>query len=208
MFDRTQFYIDGQWVDPAIAIDFDVIDPSTEEPCGQISLGSTSDVDAAVAAAKRAFPRWAQTPREERRALVEKLGSIMDARIKELGEAISYEMGAPIDFAINDQAACGPWHLKGFLKAFDRFDPGAAKVPALTVISDEDQTIDAAYARAVSANWGAAAQVVGLELGPGDDPGRHVILGDILSPGQTEIGVEAILGWLSDLGLHAYAKEA
>ncbi|MEO0920129.1 MAG: aldehyde dehydrogenase family protein, partial [Pseudomonadota bacterium] len=122
MFDRTQFYIDGQWVDPAIAIDFDVIDPSTEEPCGQISLGSTSDVDAAVAAAKRAFPRWAQTPREERRALVEKLGSIMDARIKELGEAISYEMGAPIDFAINDQAACGPWHLKGFLKAFDRFE--------------------------------------------------------------------------------------
>lgn len=122
MFDRTQFYTDGKWVDPAIGNPFDVIDPSTEEPCAKISLGSPSDIDAAVAAAKRAFSGWAETPTEERRALVQKLGTIMDSRIMELGAAISYEMGAPIDFAINDQAACGPWHLKGFLKAFDRFE--------------------------------------------------------------------------------------
>ncbi|MEL6919550.1 MAG: aldehyde dehydrogenase family protein [Pseudomonadota bacterium] len=122
MFHRPHFYIDGEWVAPSGAKSFNVIDPSTEEPCGTISLGTSADVDRAVAAAKNAFPTWAATPHTERRALVEKLGKVIQARIEELGEAISFEMGAPIDFATNDQAACGPWHLKGFLKAFDRFD--------------------------------------------------------------------------------------
>ncbi|MEM1376274.1 MAG: aldehyde dehydrogenase family protein [Pseudomonadota bacterium] len=121
-FDRTEFYIDGQWVAPATAKKLEIIDPSTEGPCGTISLGSAVDVDRAVRAARKAFPLWASTPHAERRALVEELGKVMRSRIKELSEAISFEMGAPIDFATNDQAACGPWHLKGFLKAFDRFE--------------------------------------------------------------------------------------
>ncbi|MEN0000903.1 MAG: aldehyde dehydrogenase family protein [Pseudomonadota bacterium] len=121
MIQQTQFYIDGRWVAPAIAKPFDVIDPATEEPCATISLGSAVDVDAAVSAARKALPGWAATPASERRALVEKLGQFMDARINELGEAMRAEMGAPIDFAIHEQAACGPWHLKGFLRAFDEF---------------------------------------------------------------------------------------
>ena len=64
MLDRRQFYIDGEWVDPSTTNDFDVIDPSTEQPVAVISLGSEADTDAAVAAAKAAFPSWAATPVE------------------------------------------------------------------------------------------------------------------------------------------------
>ena len=53
MSHNLQFYIDGAWVDPTVPQVLDVIDPSNEEPCGQISLGSKQDVDKAVAAAKR-----------------------------------------------------------------------------------------------------------------------------------------------------------
>ena len=52
---------------------FEVIDPSTEEACAVISLGSEADTNAAVAAAKAALPGWMATPVEERIALVEKL---------------------------------------------------------------------------------------------------------------------------------------
>lgn len=121
MLDKRQFYIDGRWTDPSTPNDLDVHDPATEDVCAVISLGSKDDVDQAVAAARRAFPGWAATPFAERRALLERLGGIMDRRIGDLGEAISLEMGAPIDFATDDQAACGPWHLKGFLKAMDDF---------------------------------------------------------------------------------------
>ena len=48
--DRRKFYINGAWVDPATPNDFEVIDPSTEQPCAVISLGGQADTDAAVAA--------------------------------------------------------------------------------------------------------------------------------------------------------------
>ena len=66
MLEHRQFYINGAWVNPAKAHDFDVIDPSTEEKCAVISLGGQADTDAAVAAAKGAFDSWSQTSKEER----------------------------------------------------------------------------------------------------------------------------------------------
>ncbi len=122
MIDKRQFYIDGRWVDPSASHDFDVIDPATEEACATISLGSVGDVDKAVLAARNAFEGWATTPPSQRRALIARLGEVMDRRLGELGEAMMMEMGAPIDFANEDQAGCGPWHLKGFLRAFDKFE--------------------------------------------------------------------------------------
>lgn len=122
MLDKREFYIDGQWVKPAVARDLEVIDPATEEPCAVISLGSRADVDKAVVAARRAFATWSVTPLEERVALLEKLMGIMTARLPEMGEMITLEMGAPRDLADNDQAGAGPWHLKGFLKALKTFE--------------------------------------------------------------------------------------
>ena len=73
MLDKRQFYINGSWVNPSQPNDFDIIDPSTEDVVGVISLGSQADTDAAVAAAKAAFPAWSQTSKEERLALLDKL---------------------------------------------------------------------------------------------------------------------------------------
>ena len=66
MLEKREFYIDGGWVSPKAGTDFEVIDPSTEEPFAVISLGGQADTDAAVAAARRAFPDWAATPPAER----------------------------------------------------------------------------------------------------------------------------------------------
>ncbi|MEZ5653584.1 MAG: aldehyde dehydrogenase family protein, partial [Burkholderiaceae bacterium] len=60
MREALKFYIDGQWVDPREGRTLDVINPATEQPIGRIAIGSSADVDAAVAAAKRAFPGWSQ----------------------------------------------------------------------------------------------------------------------------------------------------
>ena len=58
MGNNTKFYIDGAWVSPVTPRLFDVINPATEELAGQISLGSSTDVDRAVAAARRAFTTY------------------------------------------------------------------------------------------------------------------------------------------------------
>ena len=66
LLDYRQFYINGLWVNPAKANDLEVIDPSTEKAVAVISIGDQADTDAAVAAAKAAFPAWAATPPAER----------------------------------------------------------------------------------------------------------------------------------------------
>jgi aldehyde dehydrogenase (NAD+) len=122
MIEKRQFYINGAWVDPARANDHHVIDPSTEEPCAVISLGSQADTDAAVAAARTAFPDWMRTPVAERIALVEKLLEIYNARGEEMAQAISMEMGAPIDMARQQQVGAGTGHMKNFLRAAKDFE--------------------------------------------------------------------------------------
>ncbi|HRK42606.1 MAG TPA: aldehyde dehydrogenase family protein, partial [Gemmobacter sp.] len=122
MIEKRDFYINGAWVTPLVARDCAVIDPSTEEPCAVISLGSAADCDRAVAAAKAAFPAWAATAPEVRRGYVVKILEQYEARAEEMAQAISLEMGAPIKLARESQAPCLPWHLKNFLTAFDQIE--------------------------------------------------------------------------------------
>jgi aldehyde dehydrogenase (NAD+) len=122
MIEKRQFYIGGRWVDPVQANDHPVIDPSTEDTCAIISLGGQADTDAAVAAATAAFPGWAATPPAERLAPVERLAEIYDRRRDEMGQAISREMGAPIDMARGSQAASGSGHIRNFITAFGSFE--------------------------------------------------------------------------------------
>ena len=48
MLDKKNFYIDGKWVSPVESKTYKVIDPSSEEPCAEISLGGKKDVDNAA----------------------------------------------------------------------------------------------------------------------------------------------------------------
>lgn len=122
MPNSKNFYINGQWVAPATANDFDVINPSTEEVCATISLGSEADTNAAVAAARTAFETWAFTPKAEKLALLRKLLDIYNRRSEEMAVAMSTEMGAPMKLSRAQQVGAGSWHLEGFIKAFENFE--------------------------------------------------------------------------------------
>ncbi|WP_372835890.1 aldehyde dehydrogenase family protein [Pontibacterium sp.] len=122
MLEKREFYINGQWVSPVHTNDFEVINPSTEEPCAVISLGAKEDTDAAVAAARNAFDSWSQTSKEERMALLEKLYAIYKARSAEMAEAISTEMGAPMALAKTAQWGAGAGHIKNLMRALKNFE--------------------------------------------------------------------------------------
>ena len=122
MKEHLQFYINGQWVDPVQPKTLDVINPATEETIGRISLGSAADVDKAVAAARAAFETYGRTSREERIALLEKVIAGYQARIGEMAETISLEMGAPMWLAKAAQAPSALAHLTqalGILKSYE-----------------------------------------------------------------------------------------
>jgi aldehyde dehydrogenase (NAD+) len=121
MRDCMKFYIDGKWVDPATPKSMDVINPATEEVCGHISAGSATDVDKAVAAAKKAFETFSQTSREDRIELLERIQAEYQKRFGDIAQAITEEMGAPASLAQRAQAPIGIGHIAtgiAVLKAF------------------------------------------------------------------------------------------
>ena len=121
MKDHLQFYIDGQWVDPAVPRTLDVINPSTEQPVARISLGSAADVDKAVKAARRAFETYSRTTREERLALLAKVLEVYQKRYGDVVQAISQEMGAPLWLSKAAQAAMGVAHLATTIEVLKNF---------------------------------------------------------------------------------------
>jgi aldehyde dehydrogenase (NAD+) len=122
MRDYKQFYINGEWVDPAVPNDFEVFNPATEEVCAVISLGSEADVDKAVAAAKAAFPAFSQTSRAERVELLESCAEVYQKYYNDIAQAIREEMGAPAKLANTAQAYCGLGHLKEAAKILKTFE--------------------------------------------------------------------------------------
>jgi aldehyde dehydrogenase (NAD+) len=112
MRDYTSFYIDGRWVKPEGAETLEVINPATEQAAGVVSLGRAEDVDAAVKAARRAFPAYAALPVAERAALLERIISGYQKRAGDLAAAVTEEMGAPATFAKRAQVGAGLAHLQ------------------------------------------------------------------------------------------------
>ncbi|MEQ8803298.1 aldehyde dehydrogenase family protein [Haliea sp.] len=121
MREYLQFYINGEWVDPARPNPHDVINPATEEVCAHISLGSEEDVDRAVAAARAAFETWGYSSREERIAVLESCVATYEKYYNDIADAIREEMGAPKSLAVSSQAHAGLGHLKEALRVLRNF---------------------------------------------------------------------------------------
>jgi len=118
----NKFYIDGAWVNSVSTETMPVMNPASNSQIGVLTLGNAADVDRAVAAAKRAFESFSQTSKDQRLALLERLLDATRARIEDLAQAMTAEMGAPITMSREVQAESGIGHLEGFIAALKAQD--------------------------------------------------------------------------------------
>ena len=121
MQDASKHYINGQWVASIDGREMAVENPSTEEKIATITLGGVADADAAVAAAKAAFPAWAATDPLDRIAALERLMEVYKGQAEDMAQAISFEMGAPIALARTAQVGAGAGHLKNTIRTVKGF---------------------------------------------------------------------------------------
>src|SRR5690625_7684578 len=96
MRESLQHFIDGEWVDSTKTTIIDVINPATEEVIGKISDGTKEDLDKAVAAARAAFPSFAQTTVDERVGLLNRIADEYERRKQEIIEVVTEELGSPV----------------------------------------------------------------------------------------------------------------
>lgn len=124
MHHRDRFYIDGEWTPPQSTEVLQVVSPFTEEVVGRVPNGSPADIDHAVDAARRSFERgeWRRTSVEDRAALLSRVADRLEARLPELAEMITTEMGATISFTTGGQVP-GPIGMLRFFAEFIRDFP-------------------------------------------------------------------------------------
>jgi len=133
MREYLKFYIDGQWVEPVELKTLDVENPATEEVAGKIALGSAADVDKAVMAARKAFPAWSQTSREERLDVLNRILVEYQKRFGDLAVAVTEEMGAPASLAQRAQVPIGMGHLSTAVEVLKTFKFEEERGPTLIV---------------------------------------------------------------------------
>ena len=75
---------------------FETVNPATQDVLAEVASGDAADVDAAVSAAKEAFPKWANTPAVERAKLVRKLGDLIAKHVPEIAEMETNDCGQVI----------------------------------------------------------------------------------------------------------------
>ncbi len=102
-----ELFIGGHWRKPASPQQLAVISPHSEEPIGHAPAAGPEDVDAAVAAARRAFDHgpWPRMTPGERIGKLEELAAIYGRHVDEMSDLITAEMGSPRSFSRLGQAA-------------------------------------------------------------------------------------------------------
>lgn len=114
MYVRNQLYIDGAWVDPITDNGvIEVVNPATEQAIGHVPDGTSADVDAAVAAARRAFDP--EVSLDERRRRVTNIVEALERHLPQIAELITAEMGSPKRIAESVQTQVPLAVAKGIL---------------------------------------------------------------------------------------------
>ncbi len=96
---KLKMWIGGQWVNADSGRTFVTRNPATGEEIAEVPLAGKSDVDKAVAAARKAFPAWSKRPQAERSAMIARIAAAIRENKKELARLEVLEHGAPLGLA-------------------------------------------------------------------------------------------------------------
>ncbi|MBK6864137.1 MAG: aldehyde dehydrogenase family protein [Ideonella sp.] len=164
-----RIFIDGEWVLLAGRARSAVIDPSTEEAVAEIALGNAQDVDAAVAAARRAFATWSVSSPQSRAALLDRIHGLILERTEAFAQAISQEMGCAITVARGAQVPIAAEHIRVALDL-------AARYPFLTHRGDTAILREAIGVCGLITPWNWPLYQITAKVGPALAAGCTVVL--------------------------------
>ncbi len=125
-YPEVKLYIDGEWSDGAGGRGDDVVNPATEEVLGRVPFAEPSDVDAAIGAARAAFPKWRDLGPDARSKILLKTAALLHQRADEIGRVMTLEEGKSLGEAAGEvhRAAAGlEWNTEEGRRAYGRIIP-------------------------------------------------------------------------------------
>jgi acyl-CoA reductase-like NAD-dependent aldehyde dehydrogenase len=134
---RTQAFIGGRYVDSISGATFTRVNPATGQPLAQVAAGDTRDIDAAVAAARKAFESgsWAKQKPASRKKVLQKFAELILANHEELALLETLDTGKPIRDSLSVDipatAHCIQWYAEAVDKIYDEVAPTGQDALAL-----------------------------------------------------------------------------
>jgi len=118
---RLTHWIDGKPTQPGNGRWLDVFEPATGQAFAQVADGDAKDVEAAVAAARNAFPTWSSLSNSERGRWLRRLADALEARLEDVARAEARDGGKPITLARNVEIPRAISNLRFFADAATQF---------------------------------------------------------------------------------------
>ncbi|WP_067680077.1 aldehyde dehydrogenase [Nocardia miyunensis] len=172
--DRPTLFIDGDWTTPTTNAAYDVIEAATEKTLGTAALAAPADIDAAVAAARRALATWRALDDAERADHLDRFAAALKSRAKQTAALASRENGMPISTSISVNGYA-PALMIGYyarlIREATRDDVRPSVFGGRTVVRREPVGVVAAITP-----WNYPQSLAAMKLGPALAAGCTVVL--------------------------------
>ncbi|MFF3373952.1 aldehyde dehydrogenase family protein [Streptomyces sp. NPDC002680] len=167
--------VDGTWLDRTSAGQMDHVNPATARANGTVLLSGPQEVDAAVAAAKAAFPAWRAMSPDERRRILQRVEALMLERVSELGRLNTLELGVPFRMSAALAHLCAGWF--GYYAGWADKIEGATIPPSPRMVPGLDYTVPEPYGViGVILTWNGPIMSVGMKIAPALAAGNCVVV--------------------------------
>jgi aldehyde dehydrogenase (NAD+) len=181
----TNHYIDGAFVDSHGRETMDIIRPVDGQVIGRVTLADEEDTRRAIAAAKRAFPAYGRSTREERAEILRRLHKAALARLDDLTAAMVEEYGGVVQFA-------GPIVESG-VNAFAAAEKALHEMEWTRIWGKTTVTLEPVGVAGLITAWNANALFFCLKLASAVAAGCTVVIKPSeLSSLQTQVMIEAL----------------
>ncbi|MGH6771070.1 MAG: NAD-dependent succinate-semialdehyde dehydrogenase [Xanthobacteraceae bacterium] len=130
MYPELALHIDGQWLNGSGRAGEDVVNPATEKPLGRLPHASPADLDRALAAAKKGFEVWRDTPAYERAKILRKAANLVRERADAIARIMTQEQGKVLAEAKAEVLVTADiieWYAEEGRRTYGRLVPGRAK---------------------------------------------------------------------------------
>ena len=172
---ESRALIDGRFVEARSGQRLASINPATGQHLADVACGDAADVDAAVAAAKRAFERghWRNAPPKHRKKVLLRLAELVEANLETLALMESLDSGKPIRDALAadlpDMIEGLRWHAEATDKLYDQVAPTAPDVVAM-IVREPIGVVGAVLP------WNFPLYLAGWKIGPALAGGNSIVI--------------------------------
>ena len=172
---RTQHFIDGAYVASADGRTFPSINPATGKTIAEVARGGETEVNRAVAVARKAFRSgaWSRMDPRARMAVLEKFSALIQAHDEEFAVLDSLDMGKPVMDMMNIDIPGSVTSLKFFSETIDKFDGAVTSTAASALHYILRQPLGVV---GIIVPWNYPLMMAAWKLGPALATGNSVVL--------------------------------